>query len=332
MFAGQVVKKHPTVSVISDSENGGKALAEIKNAFNTIGISYRIGSVSGQMSQKSARNPLQECIRSNQGDICIAVAESPSFPDMVAKLTDVPVIVVPVGGKTPADAMQSMISIGSKFPTVVMSGDNGEHAALFAALILRRLENTLSVINILVKTDNKRQMQIATEMKEILEKLGVLSEIEIVSDRRAVENGHVAVNIILEDVRKAKRGPKVPSGINKADVDYHQGIAGVNYKIPSILVPCTERPLSARNSSAFTQELIGRIRPNGVPVGIMGFNGSENAALFAAHVLAMRNGNLREGLNLLLRPELVPNRQNEGHILPPGFYAAGGRGVGVSRK
>ena len=126
---------------------------------------------------------------------------------------------------------------------------------------------------------SKSDMPIAEKAKKILEEFEVDHEIKIASAHRTPD--------ILKDV------------VEKSDADIFIGIAGLAAALPGSIAAHTIKPvIGVPVSGKVNLDAILSIiqMPPGIPVGAVGLDRGENAALLAVEILALKDKKLTKKL------------------------------------
>jgi 5-(carboxyamino)imidazole ribonucleotide mutase len=122
---------------------------------------------------------------------------------------------------------------------------------------------------------SKSDMQIAEKAKEILTEFGIDFNITVASAHRT------------PDV--------VKSIVEKSDADVFIGIAGLSAALPGVIAAHTTKPvIGVPVSGKINLDSILSIiqMPPGIPVGAVGLDRGENAALLAVEILAVHDKKL----------------------------------------
>ena len=122
---------------------------------------------------------------------------------------------------------------------------------------------------------SKSDMQVAEKAKEILEEFGVDHSIKVASAHRTPD--------VLKDI------------VEKSDADVFIGIAGLAAALPGSIASHTTKPvIGVPVSGKVNLDAILSIiqMPPGIPVGAVGLDRGDNAALLAVEILATKDKKL----------------------------------------
>jgi len=122
-------------------------------------------------------------------------------------------------------------------------------------------------------------MPVAEKAKAILEDFGVPYDIKVASAHRTPE--------MLKKI------------VEKSDADIYLGIAGLSAALPGTIAAHTIKPvIGVPVSGKVNLDAILSIiqMPPGIPVGAVGLDRGENAALLAVEILAVRDAKLEKKL------------------------------------
>ena len=134
------------VSVIMGSKSDHHVMAKACEALNFFGVGFETKIVSAHRTPKY----MQEfAIQAQSRGIKVIIAGAGGaahLPGMVASLTSLPVIGVPIGLKhlNGMDSLLSIVSMPSGVPVATMSIDGAHNAGLFAVRILANQDHKLS--------------------------------------------------------------------------------------------------------------------------------------------------------------------------------------------
>ena len=146
------------VAIIMGSDSDWPVMVEAANTFDALGISYSADVVSAHRMPTEMMAFAQGAVAAGYKVIIAGAGGAAHLPGMVASLTTLPVIGVPVA-LTHLDGMDSLLSIvqmpaGVPVATVVVG--NAKNAALLAARILGVSDATISAkIEQALKTANE---------------------------------------------------------------------------------------------------------------------------------------------------------------------------------
>jgi 5-(carboxyamino)imidazole ribonucleotide mutase len=134
------------VAIIMGSDSDWPVMAEAANALDALGISYTAEVVSAHRMPTEMMAFAQGAVAAGFKLIIAGAGGAAHLPGMVASLTTLPVIGVPVA-LTHLDGMDSLLSIvqmPAGVPVATVGIGNAKNAALLAARILGVSNSTIS--------------------------------------------------------------------------------------------------------------------------------------------------------------------------------------------
>jgi 5-(carboxyamino)imidazole ribonucleotide mutase len=134
------------VAIIMGSDSDWPVMAEAANALDALGISYTADVISAHRMPTEMVAFAQGAVAAGFKVIIAGAGGSAHLPGMVASLTTLPVIGVPVA-LTHLDGMDSLLSIvqmPAGVPVATVGIGNAKNAALLAARILGVSDSTIS--------------------------------------------------------------------------------------------------------------------------------------------------------------------------------------------
>ena len=146
------------VAIIMGSDSDWPVMVEAANTFDALGISYSADVVSAHRMPTEMMAFAQGAVAAGYKVIIAGAGGAAHLPGMVASLTTLPVIGVPVA-LTNLDGMDSLLSIvqmPAGVPVATVGVGNAKNAALLAARILGVSDATISAkIEQALKTANE---------------------------------------------------------------------------------------------------------------------------------------------------------------------------------
>ena len=146
------------VAIIMGSDSDWTVMVEAANTFDALGISYSADVVSAHRMPTEMMAFAQGAVAAGYKVIIAGAGGAAHLPGMVASLTTLPVIGVPVA-LTHLDGMDSLLSIvqmPAGVPVATVGVGNAKNAALLAARILGVSDATISAkIEQALKTANE---------------------------------------------------------------------------------------------------------------------------------------------------------------------------------
>ncbi|MBP6880120.1 5-(carboxyamino)imidazole ribonucleotide mutase [Candidatus Saccharibacteria bacterium] len=141
-------------------------------------------------------------------------------------------------------------------------------------------ENTQPIVGIIIGSDS--DLDIMKNAAATLDELGITNEIEVVSAHRTPEK--------MADYASSAQERGLKTIIAGAGGSAHlPGMTAAYTELPVIAVPIVRD----NNDAAIKSN---NAMPPGVPLAVMPTNGSINAALFAAAIIAVENAEVRDRL------------------------------------
>ena len=140
-------KNKPLVSIIMGSQSDYKTMKYAENVFNSLKIKFETKIVSAHRTPKRLFEFALAAERNNISVIIAGAGGSAHLPGMVAAITPIPVIGVPIESKKlkGLDSLLSIVQIPKGIPvgSVAIGKDGAINAALFAASILAVSDNKI---------------------------------------------------------------------------------------------------------------------------------------------------------------------------------------------
>ena len=149
------LKKHPKIAIVMGSQSDYSTMKDCVKILKSLKISFDVKIVSAHRTPKR----LYEFAKKSESSYSVIIAGaggSAHLPGMIASLTTVPVIGVPVESKKlkGLDSLLSIVQMPKGIPvgTVAIGKDGAINAALYAASILgitdKKIKNSLLKLRI----------------------------------------------------------------------------------------------------------------------------------------------------------------------------------------
>jgi 5-(carboxyamino)imidazole ribonucleotide mutase len=139
-------------------------------------------------------------------------------------------------------------------------------------------------IKVAILTGSPNDVQTVSKAKEVLDALGIPSELKVLSAHRTPERVHAYLN------QAPARGVEVV--IACAGMAAHlAGVVAAQTLLPVIGVPLASGALSGIDALYSTVQM-----PPGIPVATVGVDNAKNAAYLAARILALHDPKVRAAL------------------------------------
>jgi 5-(carboxyamino)imidazole ribonucleotide mutase len=141
-----------------------------------------------------------------------------------------------------------------------------------------------SPIKVAILTGSPNDLEQVRKAQEVLQQLGIASELKVLSAHRTPERVHAYVT------KAPARGVEV--FIACAGMANHlAGTVAAQTLLPVVGVPLASGALSGFDALLSTVQM-----PPGIPVATVGVDGAKNAAYLAARILALRDPKVRAAL------------------------------------
>jgi 5-(carboxyamino)imidazole ribonucleotide mutase len=141
-----------------------------------------------------------------------------------------------------------------------------------------------SPIKVAILTGSPNDLEQVRKAQEVLQQLGVSSELKVLSAHRTPERVHAYVS------KAPARGVEV--FIACAGMANHlAGTVAAQTLLPVVGVPLASGSLAGLDALLSTVQM-----PPGIPVATVGVDGAKNAAYLAARILALRDPKVRAAL------------------------------------
>lgn len=165
------------VAIIMGSDSDLEVMQEAAKVLEEFGVEYEITVISAHRTPKRMYD-FAEAARENGFEVIIAGAGGAAhLPGMVAAISDLPIIGVPVSSKSlkGIDSLLSIVQMPKGIPVATVAINNAANAGLLAVRILS-LNN--AEIAKKLKEYNKNQEDTVIQKAEKLEKVGYKSYLE----------------------------------------------------------------------------------------------------------------------------------------------------------
>lgn len=127
------------VSVVLGSDSDREIFSGLASVFNELGVSYEKRIISAHRTPDILKHYIESAVERGIKVFIAVAGMSAALPGVIASLTTVPVIGVPVALGSPAmglDALLSMVQMPPGVPVATVALNGGKNAALLAAEIL----------------------------------------------------------------------------------------------------------------------------------------------------------------------------------------------------
>ena len=132
--------KHLKVSIVMGSQSDYKTMELVEKTLKKIGVSYETKIISAHRTPKRMYEFASSAEKNNIGVVIAGAGGSAHLPGMIAALTPIPVLGVPIESKK-LKGLDSLLSIaqmpkGIPVGTLAIGEDGAINAALLAAAII----------------------------------------------------------------------------------------------------------------------------------------------------------------------------------------------------
>jgi 5-(carboxyamino)imidazole ribonucleotide mutase len=137
----------PQVGIIMGSQSDLKVMQEAADALKELGVAYEITIVSAHRTPKRMFNYAQSARERGLKVIIAGAGGAAHLPGMVASLTTLPVIGVPVKSSNSIDGWDSILSIlqmPSGVPVATVALNGARNAGILAAQIVSTFDNKVA--------------------------------------------------------------------------------------------------------------------------------------------------------------------------------------------
>ncbi len=157
------------VAIIMGSETDLLTMTEATKPLGEFGIPFEIKIVSAHRTPEAMVSFAKSAHKKNFAVIIAGAGGAAHLPGMVASLTTLPVIGVPVlvGKLKGLDALLSIAQMPKGVPVATMAVDNAFNAGLFAARILGVSDQKISLA---LTKFRKKQLKVVAEMNRRIKK------------------------------------------------------------------------------------------------------------------------------------------------------------------
>ncbi len=160
--------KKPVVGIIMGSDSDLKVMTAAKDVFEDFGVNYEIKVVSAHRTPELMTEYAQTAFDRGLKVIIAGAGGAAHLPGMVAAMTCLPVIGVPVN-VTPMqgwDALLSVMQMPKGVPVATVAIDNSANAALLALKILSLSDrNLMNKMNIFIEKQKDKVAKANQKLK-----------------------------------------------------------------------------------------------------------------------------------------------------------------------
>lgn len=136
---GEYMPDHPLIGILMGSESDAPVMDEAVKELEARGISYEVNVLSAHRDPEAVRGYALSAESRGLKVIIAGAGKAAALPGVVASMTDLPVIGVPIrtsdlGG---LDSLLSMVQMPAGVPVATVAINGARNAAILAAKILR---------------------------------------------------------------------------------------------------------------------------------------------------------------------------------------------------
>jgi 5-(carboxyamino)imidazole ribonucleotide mutase len=136
---GEVMADRPLVGILMGSESDSEVMDAAAKELETLGIAYEVNVISAHREPEKVRDYSLSAESRGLKVIIAGAGKAAALPGVVASMTDLPVIGVPIrtsdlGG---LDSLLSMVQMPAGVPVATVAINGARNAAILAAKILR---------------------------------------------------------------------------------------------------------------------------------------------------------------------------------------------------
>lgn len=161
--------KKPLVGIVMGSASDLPIMAQAAEALESFGIPFEITVASAHRSPKRTAAYTTSAQKRGIRVIIAGAGGAAHLPGVIASMTTLPVIGVPIRSKNSMDGWDSVLSIlqmPSGIPVATMALDNAHNAGIFAAQIIGTYDN-----NVAVKL-KQHKVNLAKKVEKSVQELG----------------------------------------------------------------------------------------------------------------------------------------------------------------
>ncbi len=163
-------KKSPLVGIIMGSKSDLHIMNDAANVFKDFGIEFEMTVVSAHRTPERMFSYAKEAASRGLKVIIAGAGGAAHLPGMVASITTLPVIGVPVKSSNSIDGWDSILSIlqmPNGIPVATVALNAAKNAGLLAVQILATADNSLTTKMKAYKEDLRKKVEESAEEMEI---------------------------------------------------------------------------------------------------------------------------------------------------------------------
>lgn len=130
--------------IILGSKSDMHVCDKCTNVLDELGVSYQVRIASAHRAPAYLEEVVSSAVDSGCRVFIGMAGMSAALPGVIASMTPLPVIGVPVSGKVPFDSLLSVVQMPPGVPVAAVGVDRGENAAVLAAQIISNSDQDLA--------------------------------------------------------------------------------------------------------------------------------------------------------------------------------------------
>ena len=132
------------VCIILGSKSDLPVANKCVSVLDEFSISHEVRVASAHRAPKFLESVIESSIESGCRVFIGMAGMAAALPGVIASMTTLPVIGVPVGGKVPLDSLLSIVQMPPGMPVATVGVDRGDNAGALAVQIIATSDNDLS--------------------------------------------------------------------------------------------------------------------------------------------------------------------------------------------
>ena len=132
------------ISILLGSKSDLPIANKCTAVLSEFGISHEVRVASAHRAHKYLEQVVSEAIDDGCKIFVCMAGMAAALPGVVAAMTTLPVIGVPVGGKVPYDSLLSIVQMPPGMPVATVGVDRGDNAAVLAIQMLSLTDSDLA--------------------------------------------------------------------------------------------------------------------------------------------------------------------------------------------
>jgi len=143
-FVPAAIRRSMDICVVLGSKSDLPIAEKCRSVLDQFDVDYEIRVASAHRAPKYLEG-IVESAESSGCKVFIGMAGvAAALPGVIASMTNLPVIGVPVGGKVPLDSLLSIVQMPPGMPVATVGVDRGDNAGALAVQILATTDSNLA--------------------------------------------------------------------------------------------------------------------------------------------------------------------------------------------